>query len=192
MGYALMVAKRRPRMPRRVKPTTEIPEIPKIIEEVAKLEEAAHRPDHSLTDWGQIIAKSRDITVVVAAMAAIATLFAYSRPVLDSGPMPFPARSEVTAVADTLQRIHADADASQMQLTSQLKNQSDVTSALSRQLSVAIADINTSRLQSLQPLLETAKENYTKEPTEANRRIMQVLEDQLNKLQAEIMKDTAR
>lgn len=129
-------------------------------------------------DWFDRASK---LTVLAVAIGSLGTFWVFGQGIFASGPLPVPSRAEVQAVAATVKEIHDSEEVTHKEIAAQLKGTSDLIQA-------TIADTRTSRLRSLRPLLEQAKANYTKEPTEANRDILDALQGQWTTIQDEIMK----
>lgn len=129
-------------------------------------------------DWFDRV---KSISFLALAITSLGTIWIFGQGLFASGPLPVPSRAEVQAVAATVKEIHDSEEVTHKEIAAQLKGTSDLIQA-------TIADTRTSRLRSLRPLLEQAKANHAKEPTEANRDILDALQNQWNAIQDEIMK----
>lgn len=143
-----------------------------------------------------IVSRAKDWTIIVLAgsstIAFLTAVFTYSRPVLDSGPMPFPSRMEVDSVrTDLATRDKADDNLHQAQLD-QTKQLADQLQHIADEQRRTAQERLTNQIRNLQSSLDVAKAIYDKDPSLANKGVLDALEAQMNDLQKQLMATTPK
>lgn len=121
------------------------------------------------------------LAAIAGAAGAAVYLFGLARPILDSGPAPFPARAEVEAVAETVKQIRA----SDAEIHTRLIGQLDAQAARQR---AEDAETGANRLRNLQNSIATARAIYDRDKSPENSRVIETLQMQLDALQEQIRK----
>lgn len=127
------------------------------------------------------------ITAVGAAVAAAFYLNAnVARPILESGPLPVPARTEVQAVAAELEAAKkADADV-RMRVLQRLEALGKSQEQLAEWQQNQIADTLTSRLRNLQASIDVATTRFNASRSPDDQRVLETLLVQMDGLQMQL------